>query len=72
MAETTSSTNGDTGEPLKEQFMELCRDLNMDIESQETAWGSYSKIDRSYILEVNLHKLISKGDANLIYDLVVW
>eukprot|EP00112_Aurelia_sp_Birch-Aquarium-sp1_P017308 Seg3997.4 transcript_id=Seg3997.4/GoldUCD/mRNA.D3Y31 product="hypothetical protein" protein_id=Seg3997.4/GoldUCD/D3Y31 len=67
MAETTSSTNGDTCEPLKEQFMELCRELNMDIESQETAWGSYSKIDRSYILEVKFSRFISKLNMLIYY-----
>lgn len=52
MADSQASANGDSNDPIKEEFFELCRELNMDVESQDTAWASYQKIEQNYVLEV--------------------
>ena len=52
MAESNGSSNGDSNDSKKEQFLDLCRELNMDVETQDIAWASYQKIDLHYMLEV--------------------
>lgn len=52
MADTEAHANGNSNDSMRESFMELCRELNMDVESQDTAWASYKKIDQNYVLEV--------------------
>ena len=52
MADTEAQANGNSNDFMRESFMELCRELNMDAESQDTAWASYKKIDQNYVLEV--------------------
>ncbi len=54
MSETNSSNGKKAEEPLKEVFLELCHGLNMDSDSQESAWASYKKIDESFLLEVGI------------------
>lgn len=51
MAHSQAPSNGDSIDTTKEAFVELCRELNMDFESQDTAWASYKKIDQNYVLE---------------------
>ena len=56
MADSDAAANGDSNDATREKFVELCRELNMDVESQDTAWASYKKIDQRVILEVILHE----------------
>jgi len=51
MADSVAQANGNSSDSVRESFMELCRELNMDVESQDTAWASYKKIDQNYVLE---------------------
>ena len=53
MAESNTSSGNESEDTMKDKFIELCHELNMDSESQDTAWTSYKKIDQSYILEAS-------------------
>ena len=58
MEDSVAQANGSSSDSVRESFMELCRELNMDVESQDTAWASYKKIDQNYVLEVILRNLL--------------
>lgn len=40
-------------EDVEQRFSNLCRDLNMDRNSQEEAWESYRRIRTYFVLEVS-------------------
>ena len=58
MADSEAGENGTSNDPMRESFMELCRELNMDAESQDTAWASYEKIGQNFVLEVTSYVLL--------------
>ena len=42
-------------ESVKEDYDQLCRELNMDESTMDTAWKSYIAIRHNYTLEVKVH-----------------
>jgi hypothetical protein len=40
-------------EAVKEEYDQLCRELNMDETTMESAWRSYTAIRHNYTLEVS-------------------
>ena len=44
----------------REEFDKLCRELNMDIETAEAAWMTYTEVKDKYSLEVRFHNSKSK------------
>lgn len=53
MAESQHDDEAELAEEnVKQQFEELCRRLNMDSNTQENAWSSYSTIKEYFNLEV--------------------
>ncbi len=51
-SEDRSSPESDL-EVVKEDYDQLCRELNMDESTMDTAWRSYIAIRHNYTLEVN-------------------
>ena len=43
---------------IKSEFDTLCRELNMDTGTAETAWNYYCETKHKYTLEVSLQKLL--------------
>ena len=39
-------------EKIKDEFVQLGRDLNMDVSTSDAAWSSYEEIKQKYTLEV--------------------
>lgn len=70
MAHSQAPSNGDSIDTTKEAFVELCRELNMDFESQDTAWASYKKIDQNYVLEVCIKDFIVRKRWNYLLYLL--
>ena len=52
MDKSSSSSGEEEGTSVRDKFVDMCTDLNMDEESRDTAWESYVKIDKNYTLEV--------------------
>lgn len=46
------SDEEDTLQKTRHAFEDLCRALNMDEESSNSAWRSYENISKNYTLEV--------------------
>ena len=44
----------------REEFDKLCRELNMDIETADAAWNSYTDVKDKYTLEVRFHNSKTK------------
>lgn len=51
--EVTSETDNSL-DSAKEEYDQLCRELNMDESTMEAAWRSYIAIRHNYTLEVSL------------------
>ncbi len=43
---------------IKNEFDNLCRELNMDTSTAETAWESYIEVKHKYTLEVRQQCLV--------------
>ena len=39
-------------EKIKDEFVQLSRDLSMDVSTSDAAWASYDAIKQNYTLEV--------------------
>jgi len=53
---TTSASS--SSESVKKSYLSLCRELNMDVATRESAWNCYEAIVQNYTLEGNqLHWL---------------
>lgn len=39
---------------IRDKFLELCADLNMDGNATDEAWQSFLRISNTYTLEVNM------------------
>ena len=50
------ATNEDM-DKIKEEFVQLGRDLNMDTSTSDAAWASYDAIKQNYTLEVGVNKI---------------
>ena len=61
--EDNSNAGSDNGssssESVKDEYDQLCRELNMDESTMETAWKSYMAIRHNYTLEVSSAQLVS-------------
>jgi hypothetical protein len=55
-------------EAVKEEYEQLCRELNMDESTMDTAWKSYMAIRHNYTLEVKTD-FLQKCDH--LYTLIV-
>ena len=44
----------DDMEKIKAEFVQLGRDLNMDVSTSDAAWASYDAIKQNYTLEVGI------------------
>ena len=44
----------DDMEKIKAEFVQLGRDLNMDVSTSDAAWVSYDAIKQNYTLEVRI------------------
>ena len=49
----------------REEFDKLCRELNMDIETADAAWNSYTDVKDKYTLEVRFHNSKFENQTNL-------
>lgn len=49
MSESTPSE-----QEIRDKFLELCADLNMDGNATDEAWQSFLRISNTYTLEVNI------------------
>ena len=57
----------DDMEKIKDEFVQLGRDLSMDVSTSDAAWTSYDAIKQNYTLEVSLVKcVILKVRATII------
>ena len=44
----------DDMDKIKDEFIQLGRDLNMDVSTSDAAWVSYDAIKQNYTLEVRI------------------
>lgn len=44
----------DAMDKIKDEFVQLCRDLSMDVSTSDAAWASYDAIKQNYTLEVRI------------------
>ena len=49
----------------REEYDKLCRELNMDIETAEAAWMSYTDVKEKYTLEVRVKLENLRNFSNL-------
>lgn len=64
------SDEEDTLQKTRHAFEDLCRALNMDEESSNSAWTSYENIRKHYTLEVTLIIIMSRPisrDRNMCF-----
>ena len=62
--ETSSSVSSENKmEAVKEEYEQLCRELNMDESTMDTAWKSYMAIRHNYTLEVKATFFARKIDV---------
>ena len=48
-----TNNRADEMSKTKDEFVQLGRDLNMDVTTSDTAWSSYDAIKQNYTLEVS-------------------
>lgn len=56
--DVTSEAADNSLDSVKEEYDQLCRELNMDESTMEASWASYIAIRHNYTLEVS-HSTIS-------------
>lgn len=52
-AKQSEQKKDDTTDTVKIDFDQLCRELNMDISTADSAWNSYNEMKHKYTLEVS-------------------
>ena len=55
----TNKIRGDM-EKIKDEFVQLGRDLSMDVSTSDEAWASYDAIKQKYTLEVSCIRFVNK------------
>ena len=54
---------------IKQRFDNVCKEVNMDQATAESAWETYERIDRNYTLEVSYISLtIFRGKTKLAFE----
>ena len=47
----------DSMDKIKDEFVQLGRDLSMDVSTSDAAWASYDASRQNYTLEVRIHTM---------------